>query len=150
MMEISSPEEMQALGARLGVIFAGTETIELVGDVGAGKTTLVRGIAQGMDVDETVQSPSFTISRQYVASDNRRLVHYDFYRLADPGIMKQELEETIGTRGTVVVIEWANAVEEILPDDVLRIEIIAPEPHLRHISLVGNGPVSLAIVEQLR
>ncbi|MCA9334779.1 tRNA (adenosine(37)-N6)-threonylcarbamoyltransferase complex ATPase subunit type 1 TsaE, partial [Candidatus Saccharibacteria bacterium] len=81
MIEVNSNKQMQDLGSVLGKTLTGGETIELVGDVGAGKTTFVRGVARGMHVDETVQSPSFTISRIYEATEGRRLVHYDFYRL---------------------------------------------------------------------
>src|SRR6476469_6389369 len=115
MTEVTSETAMRQFGERIGRLVKGGEIIELVGDVGAGKTTLVRGIASGMGVDETVQSPSFTISRVYDAPDDRRLVHYDFYRLQEPGIMANELDETIHEEGTVVAVEWAEAVQHVLP-----------------------------------
>jgi tRNA threonylcarbamoyladenosine biosynthesis protein TsaE len=149
MIEVNSEHEMQQFGERLGQLMQGGEVIELIGDVGAGKTTLVRGLAAGMGVEETVQSPSFTISRLYDAPEEKRLVHYDFYRLSDAGIMTQELSEMIGTLGTVVVIEWAGAVEEVLPADRLTIVITAPSRTLRQLMIEGGGPVSNKLTETL-
>jgi tRNA threonylcarbamoyladenosine biosynthesis protein TsaE len=147
MIEVKSEQEMQQLGERLGRLFVGGEVIELIGDVGAGKTTLVRGIARGMGIDETVQSPSFTISRLYEAPDGRRLAHYDFYRLDDPGIMKDELLDTINTHGTVVIIEWAGTVEEILPVDHLTISIMPSEESERELSVEAGGETSKKILD---
>jgi tRNA threonylcarbamoyladenosine biosynthesis protein TsaE len=149
MIIISSETEMQRFGERLGHLLHGGEVIELVGDVGAGKTTLVRGLARGMGIDETVQSPSFTINRVYDAADKRRLVHYDFYRLNDPGIMADELNETLAELDTAVVIEWAEAVEAILPADRLTIRIVAPTPDSRELSVAAGGDKSQKIKEQL-
>ena len=149
MIEVKNEEQMQVFGERLGRLFRGGEVIELVGDVGAGKTTLVRGIARGMDIDETVQSPSFTISRLYDAPEGRRLAHYDFYRLDDPGIMKNELLDTIGTRGTTVIIEWAGTVESTLPDDRLTIHILASDESERELEVTAGGETSRKIAGAL-
>src|SRR5665647_571424 len=93
-IEVTSEQEMRTLGEKLGLLLKGGEVIELVGDVGAGKTTFVKGLAHGLAIDEDVQSPSFTISRVYDARDDLQLAHYDFYRLNDAGIMANELTET--------------------------------------------------------
>lgn len=134
-IEILSESDTKSFGARLGTLLRGGEVIELVGDVGAGKTTLTKGIATGLGVDEDVQSPSFTISRLYDATGGLTLAHYDFYRLADAGIMADELRETIGDERTVTVIEWANIVEGVLPSDHIRLTIISPTETARHIEL---------------
>src|SRR6266566_208876 len=107
MITVNSEFEMRAFGTKLGALLKGGEVIELVGDVGAGKTALTKGIATGMGIDEDVQSPTFTISRVYDAPNNLHLVHYDFYRLHDAGIMADELDETVSDASTVTVIEWA-------------------------------------------
>lgn len=98
------------------------KVIELVGDVGAGKTTFVRGLAEGLGVKEPITSPSFTISKEYAFSDGI-LVHYDFYRLEDPGLMMGDLEEAMMDEKAIIVVEWADSVENILPADRDRIEI---------------------------
>lgn len=71
---------------------------------------------------DTVHSPSFTVSNVY-KSNNLSLFHFDFYRLSEPGIIANELSEVINDPEVVVVIEWANIVDDLLPDDRLSIEI---------------------------
>ena len=89
--------------------------IELVGDVGTGKTTITKGIAKGLGVSEEVTSPSFMISKQYAFPEGK-LVHYDFYRLNEPGIMSEDLLENMNDSKTVTVVEWADSVAELLPE----------------------------------
>src|SRR5664279_3416586 len=120
---VNSEESMKAFGAKLGRFLTGGEVIDLTGDVGAGKTTLTKGIAVGLGVDEDVQSPSFTISRVYEARDNLRLAHYDFYRLHSAGIMHDELAETMADQAAITVIEWSDIVKGVLPADHLSIHI---------------------------
>jgi tRNA threonylcarbamoyladenosine biosynthesis protein TsaE len=150
MIEVKSEVEMQEFGERLGKLLHGGESIELIGDVGAGKTTLVRGLARGMGVTETVQSPSFTINRVYDADGGRRLVHYDFYRLHDAGIMANELEESVNDPNASVVIEWADAVEQVLPDDRLTITIVSPTEFSRELSITSGGDKSNALLEAVK
>ena len=98
--------------------------IELVSDLGGGKTAFVRGLAQGMGIVDMVHSPSFTISNVY-KGHNLTLYHLDFYRLKTPGIMQNELAEFINDRQAVTAVEWAEIVEDILPADRLTVEIDA-------------------------
>jgi len=114
-IEVHNAEQTRRLGARIGASLKGGEVFELVGDVGAGKTTFTKGLAQGLGISDEVQSPSFTISRVYDGRDNLQLVHYDFYRLSDPGIMASEVAEMVQDPKTVTVIEWADIVEGVLP-----------------------------------
>lgn len=141
---------MREFGERVGRVLRGGEVIELVGDVGAGKTTFVRGLAAGMGVTETVQSPSFTINRVYETGDGRRLVHYDFYRLNDAGIMANELGEAMLDDKAVVVIEWADAVANILPDERLTLTIQTNADDTRTIDAVVSGEASDELKEQLQ
>ena len=89
--------------------------IELIGDVGTGKTTITKGIAKGLGISEEITSPSFTLSKRY-AFDGGMLVHYDFYRLADPGIMSEDLAENLADEKTVTIVEWGDSVSELLPE----------------------------------
>jgi tRNA threonylcarbamoyladenosine biosynthesis protein TsaE len=123
MMTVKTDNDMKTLGTQLGGQFRGGEVIELIGDVGAGKTTLAKGIAVGLGVNEDVQSPSFTISRTYVARDDLVLEHYDFYRLAEAGVMAYELSESISDDKTVVLVEWAETVASVLPEERIVIRI---------------------------
>lgn len=147
--EVKTENEMKAFGAQLGTLLKGGEVIELVGDVGAGKTTLTKGIAVGLGVDEDVQSPSFTISRVYPARDNLVLAHYDFYRLQSAGIMADELNEAVSDASTIIIIEWGGVVEGVLPSDRLTIQIDSPTESIRQLTVVSNGPISAAIEGEL-
>lgn len=140
---------MKQFGARLGALLSGGEAIELIGDVGAGKTTLTKGIAQGMGVDEDVQSPSFTISRVYDGANDLQLAHYDFYRLNDAGIMANELHETVHDTGTVTIIEWADIIKGILPEDHVSIRLTSPSETSRMIEIQAGGAHSQKLMEQL-
>ena len=140
-IEVTSEAEMKALAEKIGAQLDGGAVFELVGDIGAGKTTFTKGLAVGLGVDEDVQSPSFTISRTYDARGGLQLVHYDFYRLDDPGIMQNEVAELVHDSSTVTVIEWADVVEGVLPEDRIRIRIQATDETRRIVEILGlpNG-----------
>ena len=112
--------------------------IELVGDVGAGKTTFTKGLARGLDITEEITSPTFTISKVYENSRGQKLVHYDFYRLENPGIMVEDLFENLQDPHAVTVIEWADTVSEILPANHLRLEILINDDGSRTLNLTKN------------
>lgn len=111
-----SAEQTKAIGAAIGRAVCGGEIIELSSDIGGGKTTFAKGLALGMDISEPVQSPTFTISRIYHARDDLELHHYDFYRLDDAGIMSAELAESLVQPNAVIIIEWSNVIEDVLPE----------------------------------
>lgn len=94
--------------------------IELVSDLGGGKTTFTRGLARGAGSTDRVGSPSFTISRQYQAP-KFTIAHFDFYRLNEAGIVADELAEIVHDPQTVVVVEWGEIVHDVLPKDRLTI-----------------------------
>lgn len=110
------------------------KAIELVGDVGAGKTTFVRGLAKGLGIKESVTSPSFTISKIYAMNNGGNLVHYDFYRLSDPGLMSNDLRENLSNPKNIVVIEWGESVKNLLPDNHTIIEI-EQTPSFRNLNI---------------
>lgn len=142
---IESDTSMRALGAQVGALLRGGETIVLTGDVGAGKTVFTKGLAMGLAVDEDIQSPTFTISRVYEGRDDIQLSHYDFYRLDNPGIMRDELAETMHDPLGVTVIEWAEVVDDIVPADALRVSIVPTSETSRQVSLEGPS----ALLDQL-
>lgn len=148
-IEVKDENEMKLFGKAIGDLLHGGEIIELIGDVGSGKTTLTKGIAVGLGVNDYVQSPSFTINRVYQGRDDLTLAHYDFYRLESAGIMANELQETVGDKNVVTVIEWAGVVEGVLPDDRLSIQITAPTETSRKLVCTAGGDVSKKIEEQL-
>lgn len=140
-MKIASEAEMLAFGQKFAQTLPLPAVIELVGDVGAGKTTFTRGLAAGLGVTEAVTSPSFTISKRYAFPDGE-LVHYDFYRLDDPGIMRDELSETLSEPHTVVVVEWGGDVADLLPERKYHLEIKLNEDGSRTITGVDNETLS--------
>ncbi len=122
-MLVKTTEEMEALGRKIGATFKGGEVIELIGDVGAGKTTLTRGLALGLGIASPITSPSFTISCRYHARDGLSLNHYDFYRLSNPGVVAMELAESINDPRAITVIEWGESIQDILPKKHIIIHI---------------------------
>lgn len=132
-MNFSSEQELIDFGKTIGQALLSelstskqSKVIELIGDVGAGKTTFTRGLAQGLGVKTPVTSPSFTISKRYAfplaSGKDGILSHYDFYRLGEPGIMTEDLLESIAEPHSVTVIEWAETVDRILGNrDIYRI-----------------------------
>jgi tRNA threonylcarbamoyladenosine biosynthesis protein TsaE len=149
-LKIDSIGAMLAFGRHLGAVCHGGEVIELIGDIGAGKTTLTKGIAVGMGVDDEVQSPTFTLSRTYRTTSGNILVHYDFYRLSDPGILGAELAEAVHATDTTVVIEWGDTVQHVLPEDRLRLNIVASSDEGRIVTASAGGIRSQKLLENVR
>jgi tRNA threonylcarbamoyladenosine biosynthesis protein TsaE len=118
----TSSEVTEQLGVSLGKALRGGEVIELVSDLGGGKTTFVRGLAAGAKSKDKVASPTFTISKMYV-TDNFEIHHFDFYRLHEAGVVADELSELVGDPKIVVVVEWADVVQHVLPDERLTITL---------------------------
>jgi tRNA threonylcarbamoyladenosine biosynthesis protein TsaE len=116
---------------KIGHKLRGGEAIELSGDLGAGKTAFVRGLAKGAGSKDNVHSPSFTISNVYRAG-KLDIYHFDFYRLEDPGIMRRELAETLEDPAAVVAVEWGAAVKSVLPARRLAVRINAATDSGRH------------------
>lgn len=127
---------MIALGQRFAQNLSSPAVFELIGDVGAGKTTFTRGLATGLGVEEPLTSPSFTISKRYYFQRDHQdftLIHYDFYRLPDPGIMREELAEALSGPHHIIVVEWGGDVADLLPEQTYRLEFSLNEDGTRTI-----------------
>ena len=133
-MKITSEQEMLDFGKKTAESISVPCVIELLGDVGTGKTTFTRGLAEGLGIKEPVTSPSFTISKTY-AFNGGELIHYDFYRLGDPGLMADDLNESINNNHAVVVVEWATSVKNFLPDNRKIIEIKLCDDSTREVTI---------------
>jgi tRNA threonylcarbamoyladenosine biosynthesis protein TsaE len=121
----ASAEQTEALGESLGRRLRGGEVIDLVSDLGGGKTTFTRGFVRGAGSTDQVASPTFTMSKVY-DTDALHIHHFDFYRLdtdAGAGIMADELAEIIDDETNVVLIEWSDIVQHVLPDVRLTVTI---------------------------
>lgn len=122
--------------------------LELIGDVGAGKTTFVRGLAEGLGIKKPVTSPSFTISKSYALKNGGRLIHYDFYRLQDPGLMADDLEENLKNPTNIIVIEWGESITNILPANRTTITIKKTDDNFRKITIKNNQDTTLQDISQ--
>ena len=140
---------MEQLGEAIGRSVSGGEVLELVGDIGAGKTTLTRGIARALGINEPVQSPTFTISRVYDSPKGLRLAHYDFYRLGEAGIMGDEIREAMDD-DSVVVVEWAGAVDDDLPKDRLVVKITTISEEERLVEFHPGGKKSTELWQKIK
>lgn len=127
-----SAEETMRLADSMGARLRGGETLELVSDLGGGKTTFVRGLANGIGSKDQVRSPSFTLSNEY-RTGKLTLHHLDFYRLREAGIMRDELAEIVGDPLAVVVIEWGDVVNDVLPANRVTINIKTSGPSSREL-----------------
>ncbi|HVX47837.1 MAG TPA: tRNA (adenosine(37)-N6)-threonylcarbamoyltransferase complex ATPase subunit type 1 TsaE [Candidatus Saccharimonadales bacterium] len=135
-----SAEETMKLAESIAAKFKGGEVLELASDLGGGKTTFVRGLAKGLGSQDQVRSPSFTLGNEY-HSKRLTLHHFDFYRLEDPGIMRDELAEAITDPKSVVAVEWSGVVNDVLPATRLKVKIRATGPDRREI--IFSCPESL-------
>ena len=119
--ETAGEEETTAAGERLAASLAPGDLVLLHGDLGAGKTAFVRGIARGLGVAEAeVTSPTFTLIQEYAGAGGA-LHHVDLYRLTDPEIEDLGLDELIAS-GSIVAIEWPERWSRLPPGHVVRIE----------------------------
>ncbi len=117
--------ETQAAGKRLGNLLQAGDVIALIGDLGTGKTTLTKGIAHGMGIRGMVQSPTFTLVQEY--RGNPPLFHCDPYRLEGAEDLVLLGFEEYFERGGVVIMEWADKVESLLPTDRLTLTLTFAE-----------------------
>lgn len=138
-MKIHSEQEMIAYGQKIikdhPLQQDSATVIEIIGDVGTGKTTLTKGLALALGLKEQITSPSFTISKTYALPDEKKLIHYDFYRLKDPGLMAEDLSENLASPSNIIIVEWGESVAQLLPENRLVIKIDYNDDGTRKITL---------------
>jgi tRNA threonylcarbamoyladenosine biosynthesis protein TsaE len=144
-----SEEQTDSIGGRIAQTLNAGDVITLNGDLGAGKTRLVRAIVGGLDGgDVVVNSPTFVIVQQYPV--RLPVYHIDAYRLADADEFLALGGEEILAGEAICLIEWAERIADALPDDHLSVTITATSPQARRLMLTSGGPRSAEIIEQLR
>jgi tRNA threonylcarbamoyladenosine biosynthesis protein TsaE len=139
--EVTALDQTTKLAASIGGQLRGGELIELISDVGGGKTTFVGGLITGMGSMDRVSSPSFTVCNEYRAG-SLTCYHFDFYRLNEPGIMAHEVTEIMHDRSAIIVVEWAGIIENVLPDARLTIQITATADTCRRFALSAPAAYS--------
>ena len=144
-IKVNNLEETIALGNRLGLLLQPNMLLTLSGDLGAGKTTFTKGIGQGLGITKVINSPTFTILKQYQGRLN--LSHFDAYRLEgqDDDLGFEEIFDS----DDVCVVEWANFIEDILPVDRLTIEIKKIDENIREFVFKTNSEKYVQVVEAL-
>lgn len=121
-IETNSEKETWELGVRLAQQAQPGSVFSLIGDLGVGKTVLTKGMAAGLGITEPVSSPTFTIVQVY---DEGRIpfYHFDVYRIADPEEMEEIGYEDYFFGDGVCLVEWANLIEELMPEHTVKIRI---------------------------
>ena len=116
-----SEHDTEELGRRFASGLPGGTVVAMYGDLGAGKTAFVRGMARGMGLDCRVSSPTFTIVNEYLGQ--RELIHFDMYRLSSADELFDIGWEDYLIRGGVCAVEWSERVTDALPEDTLWVDI---------------------------
>ncbi|MHB0912009.1 MAG: tRNA (adenosine(37)-N6)-threonylcarbamoyltransferase complex ATPase subunit type 1 TsaE [Armatimonadota bacterium] len=143
-VETRSAAETEALGERIGRALGPGAVVVLFGGLGAGKTTLTKGIARGLGVDDLVHSPTFTLIHEHAG--RLPVYHFDLYRLDSAGELDDlGYEEYIYGEG-VSVIEWPEKILPLLPPDRLEVRISGDDP--RSFEITATGPESFAALEK--
>jgi tRNA threonylcarbamoyladenosine biosynthesis protein TsaE len=145
---IATPEQMEDLGARIARQLVAGDLIALSGELGAGKTTLTRGLGAALGVRGPVTSPTFVLARTHPRPDGAPLVHVDAYRLGSAA----ELEDLdIDFERSIVVVEWAEGMLDAVAESWLAVQIERPrgaslsanaedDAEPREVTITGHGP----------
>jgi tRNA threonylcarbamoyladenosine biosynthesis protein TsaE len=137
-----TPADTIAVGEALAPLFRPRDAVVLTGELGAGKTTLVKGVARGLGIEEAVVSPTFTLIKEYAGRLD--VAHVDIYRLERvQDVVDLGLDE-LGTGEDLLLVEWGDVIEELLPPDRLRVELTGENAtgrsDARSILIEGAGP----------
>lgn len=151
-------EQSLRLAQKLATHLPATFTLELVGDLGGGKTTFVKGLAHGLGITQTITSPTFTIHRSYQGAYDKYLEHFDLYRLAETSdknssedsVVAEELIEASSKANAITAVEWAKPLESKLPSDRLIIAFHYIDENSRAIEFQATGPNSAKLLENLQ
>ena len=135
----NSPAETEALGAALAEELKPGAVVAFTGDLGAGKTAFVRGLARGLGIGERVTSPTFTIVNEYEGG-RLPLFHFDMYRLASADELFDIGWEDYLARGGVCAVEWSENVAEAMDESTIRVDIRRGDGENQRIVTIENGP----------
>jgi len=118
-----SPEETAAFGKDISVKLRDKDIVALYGDLGSGKTQIVKGICAGLGVKETVNSPTFIIVNEYTSEKIKNIYHFDLYRMkTEDEIINIGFDDYLNNSG-IILIEWPEHAERLLPDEIIKIHL---------------------------
>ena len=144
-----SPDQTRRVGMRLGALLNPGDVVCLQGDLGAGKTTFVQGLAQGWGSLDSVSSPTFIIVNVYRRADESELYHLDTYRLESaPEAAMLDLDDMLDAGP--LVIEWPERIESVLPRERLWLQLDYIDEEQRRIQVMANGKQYEDFIEELR
>ena len=133
----NSPEETIRLGEKIGALLKGGDVIAYSGGLGAGKTTITRGISIGLGLGDEVTSPTFSLVNEYVGN-SLTLYHFDMYRITSPDDLETTGFYDYMDGESVLAIEWSENIESELPKSAIRIEIARLDENTREITIDGD------------
>ncbi len=144
-----SPEQTRRMGARLGALLQTGDIICLSGDLGAGKTTLVQGMASGWGSLDNVSSPTFVLVNEYRRPDGRCLYHLDAYRLAN-WLEAEDLDLERMQESGPLVIEWPERIKEVLSPERMWVSMRWIADEQRGVIITVNGPRYEELLQEFR
>jgi tRNA threonylcarbamoyladenosine biosynthesis protein TsaE len=144
-----SPEQTRRLGIRLGVLLKPADVLCLVGDLGAGKTTFVQGLAKGWGSIDPVSSPTFVLVNQYRQPDGSRLAHLDAYRLESVS-EAEDLDIDAFLVDGPLVVEWSDRILAALPVEHLQVELSWVAEEQRRLLFTPHGTRYEALLQEFR
>ena len=150
-----SPEQTRALGAHLGKLLQVGSLVLLAGEIGAGKTTFVQGLARPLRTGDQIQSPTFSIVAEHAGSapdgEPLRLYHIDLYRLDGDGDLDSVgLDDYLADEQGIVVIEWPEGGRDWLPEEHLLIDLETVADTKRRLRMTPRGGPYVELVKQFR
>ncbi|MBN1813617.1 MAG: tRNA (adenosine(37)-N6)-threonylcarbamoyltransferase complex ATPase subunit type 1 TsaE [Anaerolineae bacterium] len=147
-----SPEQTRRLGARLGALLKGGEVVCLEGSLGSGKTCLAQGIGRGWGVSQTLVSPTFVLVREYTRPrDAVKLYHVDLYRISGAQeALTLGIDEFVGDKQAICVIEWAERLRALMPDEHLWVLLEFADPMRRAMYFTAQGKHHTALLREFR
>ena len=142
-------QQSSKIAAKLAGLIKPPQLIELVGDLGGGKTAFVKALGIALGIEKTITSPTFNIHRGYEFAGGR-LEHFDLYRLKDDEIVQNELRDCLNDPHSIVVVEWAEHFRNVLSFDRLVIKFNYINEDTRKLTISANGPKSEKLLEGIQ
>jgi tRNA threonylcarbamoyladenosine biosynthesis protein TsaE len=140
----NSSEETKRIGFLMGKKILEKEKkvfLSLSGDLGGGKTTFTQGFAEGVGVEEDITSPTFLVFKKYKTKNNRRLYHFDAYRIEDKDLSVLGFQEIIDNEKNIVVVEWGENIKKSLPEKTVEIYFEFKDKNTRKLIIQGNSDI---------